>query len=125
MTNDGKKEQTQAIHTPGEWQAKLHGDNTYTSGLVYRIHSWEPRDERATYIADVVVPPSGEQDEADANARLIAASPTLLRAAKKAIEVILEENDQVNGEMFGVVSQLLDAIDLAEPGFSEALDKDC
>ncbi len=61
-------------HTQGPWEAVKSIRND-----IYRLTSWDVSDDDGNMICDLA-----ELDNAQANARLIAASPALLEALEKA-----------------------------------------
>jgi hypothetical protein len=95
-------------HTPGPW-THFHSE---ISDCFY-INT-----EQGTPIADLCAPEVGGVRGAAANARLIAAAPELLNAAKHAVEDIMAVDDErkVIEEISGVVHELRAAIRKATGG---------
>lgn len=82
-----------AMHTPGPWRTA-----SYDNGLTWKVETVEGRLAVASYIA-------GLRDVDEANARLIAAAPDLLEAAKGAVEVleqVAEDYLRVDADIFAL-----------------------
>lgn len=74
-------------HTPGPWNAHQPGFKGLVSGVV--------RDKQNRFVATTASPVSGEynrdENEIDANARLIASAPELLKELQNLVDVLQEQ----------------------------------
>ena len=95
-------------HAPGPW---VKFDCEETDHIYINTSGGIP-------IADLVKPERGGHRTTEANARLIAAAPELLNAAKHAVEDIMAVDDERKAieEIWGVVHELRAAIRKANGG---------
>jgi hypothetical protein len=79
MKQGGRKMKTKTTHTPGPWEVIQHKDDTVLTVWAEN----HPTGPQAVAIIDMAGDPSRKHDESGiADARLIAAAPDLLEAAK-------------------------------------------
>lgn len=67
------------LHTPGPWEPFLGSDSVWVTGP----------DHNANVVCDIVLSAKEATDEDFANARLIAAAPSLLEASKLAQDLLV------------------------------------
>jgi hypothetical protein len=111
-------------HTPGPWSVgQYEASDAFKKIERHTAVVQCTANGNAGLLLAVTGPAGDERSEADA--RVMAAAPRLLETAKKAVETILEENDQLWAVpwAYQIVAQLLDVIEEVEPGYAEELDK--
>jgi hypothetical protein len=108
--------------TPGPWRAepeKLLHDDRHVAGRCPRVYRHEQR------IADVLRTlnariKDGRDPEAEANARLIAAAPTMLKALQDVAMLIDGQEDVVDGNDGPRPNQAMSIAQIIEPALAAA-----
>lgn len=75
---------TQTKHTPGPWEVK-HSESKPAFNVVGKYLGGKYKIARCPYIADVKV----EKEEAEANAKLIAAAPDMIEILKEVLPYLI------------------------------------
>ena len=100
-------------HTPGPWQTALDNDAVYIAGETMQDQPEEGRNLCPVIAKIVYAEVQGGQDQAETNARLIAAAPELLEALVGLLD--LAENEAWSG---GIIDTAREAIAKATGGAS-------
>jgi hypothetical protein len=101
-------------HTPGPWLVTESSDWTGVSGVSLGIDDAFGQDGGRDYFLATVV--NGDPDELQANARLIAAAPQMLKTLQRAAHLLAELPNQTP-QMLALRSEIVAAISDAAPEY--------